>query len=325
VIEPLVSVVLPTYNRAHLLGHAIRSVLAQTHRNLELIVVDDNSRDATPEVVRGFDDPRIRYLRNEPNLKLPAALNRGFSVARGAFLTWTSDDNLYDPAAIGRMVARLSGGDCDFVYADYFDFARHDERTGEPLAPRRITLPEVLRLDERNSVGACFMYTRGVHERIGEYDTELFLVEDYDYFIRIHKAGFRIRHIPEALYYFSRHDDSLFCARYAEVKSADVLVRYKNGLLDNERARQACVELLMRDMEGLRNPLLKGAYRRVAGLSYRLTRVYKSALRRYVAWRIGARVAEVLEKFAAHALDFRQAKDALRNVLQGVGTLEYKP
>ena len=74
--EPLVSIVLPTYNRAHLLGHAIRSVLAQTHRNLELIVVDDNSKDETPSVVRSFDDARIRYVRNDPNLKLPAALNR---------------------------------------------------------------------------------------------------------------------------------------------------------------------------------------------------------------------------------------------------------
>lgn len=323
--EPLVSIVLPTYNRAHLLGHAIRSVLAQTHRNLELIVVDDNSKDSTPDVVRGFGDPRVRYVRNDPNLKLPAALNRGFAMAGGEFLTWTSDDNLYATAAVARMVAVLSAGDCDFVYADYFDFARHDERTGEAVAPRRITLPETLRLDERNSVGACFMYTRTVYEAVGGYDPELFLVEDYDYFIRIQKAGFRIRHVPEALYYFSRHDDSLFCARYAEVRSADVLVRYKNGLLDAERAREACIELLMRDLDGLRNPLLKASYRRVARLSYRLTSAYKRLLRAYLAWKIGARVAEVLEKFGTRALDFRQSKDALRNVLQGVGKLEYKP
>jgi glycosyltransferase involved in cell wall biosynthesis len=324
VSAPLVSIVLPTYNRAHLLRHAIRSVLEQTHRNLELIVVDDNSKDATPEVVRGFDDERIRYVRNDPNLKLPAALNRGFALARGNFLSWTSDDNLYAATAIAKMLAVFSSGDCDFVYADYFDFARHDKR-GEPISPRRVNLPATLHLEERNSVGACFMYTRQVHERVGAYDTELFLVEDYDYFIRIQKAGFRIRHIPEALYYFSRHDDSLFCARYAEVKSADVLVRYKNGLLDTERAREACVELLMRDVEGLRNPLLKAAYRQVAGVSYRLTLGCRRVLRSYLQWKIGARVAEVLDRFASRSVDFREAKDALRKVLQGVGTLEYKP
>jgi glycosyltransferase involved in cell wall biosynthesis len=320
----LVSIVLPTYNRAHLLGHAIRSVLSQTHRNLELIVVDDNSKDHTPEVARAFDDPRVHYVRNEHNLKLPGALNKGFALARGRFLTWTSDDNLYAGDAIERMVAALEDGGCDLVFADYFDFLRHDEKTGEPIEPKRVRLPDVLRLEQGNSVGACFLYTRAVYERIGDYDPELFLVEDYDYFIRIQKQGFSIRHIPEPLYYFSRHDDTLYCSRYAEVKSADVLVRYKNGLLDKGRATDVCIELIMRDIDGLRNPILRVAYSVVSKMSFRLTNAYKRLIRSYVAWRIAPRVGKVLEGFSAQGLDFRQAKDALREAMQGVGTLEYK-
>ncbi|MDV7390561.1 glycosyltransferase family 2 protein, partial [Arthrospira platensis SPKY1] len=77
------SIVMPTYKRAHLLGGAIENVLAQSFRDFELIVVDDNSPDDTPQVVARFDDPRIRYVRNEPNLRLPRALNRGFALARG--------------------------------------------------------------------------------------------------------------------------------------------------------------------------------------------------------------------------------------------------
>lgn len=324
--DALVSIVLPTHNRSRLLPYAIRSVLAQTHTKLELIVVDDNSNDATPEIVRSFQgDARVRYVRNETNLKLPGALNRGFALAEGRFLTWTSDDNLYAPAAIERMVAALENATCDFVFADYFDFARHDERTGEPLQPRRVKLPDQPKLDERNTLGACFLYTRGVYEAVGAYDPELFLVEDYDYFIRVVQAGFRIRHLPDALYYFSRHDDSLYCARYAEVKSADVLVRYKNGLLDKRRAANACVELLMKDPDGLRNPFLKSVYRRVRGLSYRLTKGYTKFLRRYVAWKLAPQVARVLDAFSARTIDFRQAKDALREALQGVAILEYKP
>ncbi len=100
--QALVSIVLPTYKRAHVLPSAIRSVLNQTYTNLELIVVDDNSPDDTRDVVASFGDPRIRYVRNEPNLKLPRALNRGFSLARGEYLTWTSDDNLYGETRSGR-------------------------------------------------------------------------------------------------------------------------------------------------------------------------------------------------------------------------------
>ena len=320
----LVSIVLPTYTRAQLLRHAIRSVLAQTYRDFELIVVDDNSKDDTPDVMREFADPRIRYVRNEQNLKLPGALNKGFALARGRFLTWTSDDNLYAPAAIERMVAQLAAGGCDLVFADYYDFARHDESTGAPLEPRPIRLPGVPRFEERNSVGACFLYTRAVYERIGDYDTELFLVEDYDYFIRIQQAGFAIRHIAEPLYYFSRHDDALFCTRFAEVQAAGILVRYKNDLLDKDKAAQACVGLVMRDLAALNNPLLRRTYLALRKTSFRLTRFYETMVRAYMRRRIVAGLGALLDRFSSHALSFAQARDDLKDLLQHVARLEYK-
>ena len=319
--SPLVSIVLPTYTRAKLLGHAIRSVLAQTYRNFELIVIDDNSKDDTPEVVRSFGDPRIRYFRNEENLKLPRGLNKGFGLARGDYLTWTSDDNVYAADAIGKMVAVLRGGDCDFVFADYFDFWRLDERTGEPVEPRRVKLPDVLRMEEGNNVGACFMYTRTVYDAIGSYDPELYLVEDYDYFIRVHQR-FRARHIPEALYYFGRHGDSLTSSRFAEIKAADVLVRYKNRLLDTERATKVCVKLVTQDLGALTNPLLSRTYPVIKRTSHRLTVAYERAIRAYVERRLRAPVSKLLEDFAAHAVSFREAKDALRDVMLGVAKLE---
>lgn len=224
---PLVSVVLPTYRRAHLLPHAIRSVLGQTHRDLELIVVDDNSPDETPAVVRTFDDPRLRYVRNDPNLRLPRSLNRGFALARGDYLTWTSDDNLFAPTAIERMVARLCERDCAFVYADYWEFAELDGE-GRPVdaAPRR--LPDTLQPERGNQVGACFLYTRAVYEAVGEYDPELFLVEDYDYWMRILR-WFPACHIAEPLYYFRRDEHTLYCSRFCEVKAADVLGVSRTG------------------------------------------------------------------------------------------------
>jgi glycosyltransferase involved in cell wall biosynthesis len=316
-VSGLVSIVLPTYTRAQLLPHAIRSVLAQTYRDLELIVVDDNSKDNTPEVVRSFADPRIRYVRNEKNLKLPGTLNKGFALARGRFLTWTSDDNLYAPDAVERMVAALEAGGCDLVFADYYDFARHDEKTGAPLEPRPIRLPGVPRLEERNSVGACFLY-------IGDYDPDLFLVEDYDYFIRIQKAGFSIRHIPQPLYYFSRHDDALFRTRYAEVQAAGILVRYKNALLDKDKAAQACVGLVMRDLTALKNPLLRSTYLALKKTSYTLTRSFERMMRSYMRRRIGAGLSGLLDRFSSRALSFPQAKEALKDLLQTVAKLEYK-
>ena len=96
------------------------------------------------------------------------------------------------------------------------------------------------------------MYARGVYEAIGEYDPELFLVEDYDYFMRIAKR-FRICHIAEPLYYFRRHDDALYVSRFCEVKASDFLGRYKNGLLSEADVLEAIVILLLRNPDELNN------------------------------------------------------------------------
>jgi glycosyltransferase involved in cell wall biosynthesis len=319
--KPLVSIVLPTYKRAHVLPGAIHSVLNQTYTNLELIIVDDNSPDATREVVASFDDPRIRYVRNEPNLKLPRALNRGFSLARGEYLTWTSDDNLYNEHAIQRMVDVLQGGDCDFIYADYYLFTDLDS-DGRPLDSHHSKLPDQVQLEKSNHIGACFMYTRGVYEAVGEYDPELFLVEDYDYFMRIAKR-FRLCHIPEPLYYFRRDDDTLYISRFCEVKASDVLVRYKNGLLNEADVLDAVVELLLRNAEGLKNPVLRWSHHAVRRVSFKLTTLHRRMLTEYLRRRLRSRVGALLEAYRSKRIAFGAAKDALSRLIMELGTIAY--
>lgn len=319
--KPLVSIVLPTYKRAHVLKSAIQSVLNQTYTNLELIVVDDNSPDATREVVASFDDPRISYVRNEPNLKLPRALNRGFSLARGEYLTWTSDDNLYGKNAIQRMVEVLQDGDCDFIYADYYLFTDLD-LDGRPLDSHHSKLPDQVQLEKSNHIGACFMYTRKVYEAVGEYDPELFLVEDYDYFIRIAKR-FRLRHIPEPLYYFRRDDDTLYISRYCEVKASDVLVRYKNGLLSEADVVEAIVTLLMCNAAALKNPILRWSDQAVRKLSFRLTTLHQKLLSEYLRRRLKSRVEALLEDYRSKRIAFGVAKDTLNSLMKELGTIAY--
>ena len=319
--KPLVSIVLPTYKRAHVLPSAIQSVLNQTCTNLELIIVDDNSPDATREVVASFDDPRIRYVRNQPNLKLPRALNRGFSLARGEYLTWTSDDNLYDENAIQRMVEILQGGGCDFIYADYYLFADLDA-DGRPLDIHHDKLPGKVQLEKGNHIGACFMYTRGVYEAVGEYDPDLFLVEDYDYFMRIAKR-FRLCHIPEPLYYFRRDDDTLYCSRFCEVKASDVLVRYKNGLLSEIDVVEAVVALLLRNTADLKNPFLRWSHYAAHKLSFRLATLHRKMLTEYLRRRLGSRVRAILEGYRLKRIAFGAAKDALCSLMKELGTIAY--
>lgn len=319
--SPLVSIVLPTYKRAHLLAQAMRSVLDQTHGNLELIVVDDNSPDDTAQVVAGFDDTRVRYVKNDPNLKLPRALNRGFALARGDYLTWTSDDNLLTPTAIEKMLAALQPGDCDFVYADYWLFSEQDT-DGKPIAPQHDRLPDALQLEKGNHIGACFLYTRRLYEAVGEYDPELFLVEDYDYFLRAAKQ-FRFTHIAEPLYYFRRDDATLYVSRFPEVKASDLLVRMKNGVLDTPAAVDTLANLLTQHPAKLKHGDLRRALAIRERISYRLGAwlVLRGLTR--LKHRIAADIAPLLMRYQSGQASFADTRAALLDRVRTHGALAY--
>lgn len=92
---PLVTVVIPAYNQARFLGETLDSVLCQTYRNFEIVVVNDASTDNTEEVVRGYQDPRIRYMAHDSNKGLPATRNTGIRAARGEFVMLLDADDLF--------------------------------------------------------------------------------------------------------------------------------------------------------------------------------------------------------------------------------------
>ncbi|MDP3705974.1 MAG: glycosyltransferase family 2 protein [Legionellaceae bacterium] len=93
----LVSVIIPTYNRADWLKIAIESVLTQTYKHLELLILDNCSSDHTPEVVAGFNDPRIKYLRHQCNIESSANWTYGVYWAQGEYLSILGDDDFYKP------------------------------------------------------------------------------------------------------------------------------------------------------------------------------------------------------------------------------------
>lgn len=105
--SPLVSIIMATYNRAHLLPRAINSVLNQSYQNFELIIVDDGSADNTDEVVKSFEDKRIVYCKLERNKGVSAARNRGLNLARGDYITTLDDDDEFLPQALETAVNKL--------------------------------------------------------------------------------------------------------------------------------------------------------------------------------------------------------------------------
>lgn len=202
----LVSVVLPTFNGARFLAESLDSMLAQTYQTWELIIVDDASSDETPDIIARYmaRDQRIRCVRHERNRRLPAALNTGFAAARGAYLTWTSDDNNYYPQALATMARVLDErSDADFVYASFDIVDANGASVGRHLAQP----PDAFLRGETSN--ACFLYRRAVYEHLGAYAEDLFLAEDYEYWLRVLLGGHQMVALAEPLYAYRRHERSL--------------------------------------------------------------------------------------------------------------------
>ena len=102
---PLVTVAISTWNRAHLVGRAIRCALAQTVEDIEVLVVDDGSTDATPLVVAEIDDARLRRARHEKNHGVSRTRNTAIRLARGQWIAFLDDDNEWPPNYLERQLA----------------------------------------------------------------------------------------------------------------------------------------------------------------------------------------------------------------------------
>lgn len=242
-IGPKVSIILSTYNGAKYIRQSIDSCLNQTYRNIELIVVDDGSRDGSFEIIKSYDDKRMSYICHEKNMGLPCGLNTGFKKATGDYLTWTSDDNLYAENAIEKMLNFVESKDCEFVYCAYYRFKDEFKKNSH----YSIT---------NNHIGPCFLYSRKVKETIGEYDPDTILAEDYDYWLRVSKI-FSIHQLNEPLYFFRVHKESLFSSKFYEVRAVDFLVRIKNNIIDIKQAADLYIDLIVNKNKKLQSKLSK--------------------------------------------------------------------
>lgn len=212
----MISIILPTCNGEQYLAQSIESCLNQSHTDFELILVDDASTDTTPSILEAYakKDARTRVFRHDTRKLLPGALNTGFSYARGDFLTWTSDDNCYRETALAELLSFLqSNPDIAVVYADY----THMDESGEILEP--ITVREPASMTYKSCVGPCFLYRREVYEIIGDYAEDLFLVEDYDYWLRVSMC-FRLHPLHRDLYLYRLHPNSLTSKYRAQIMAA---------------------------------------------------------------------------------------------------------
>ncbi len=180
--RPAITVIIPVFNGAAFLGDAIRSVLAQAHDLLHIVVVDDGSTDDTPTVAAEFGET-ILYHRQE-NAGAPVARNHGLSLAKGELVAFLDADDLYMPEKFALQVARLDRHpECDIVIGS-LQYESLDDSSG------RLTEAEPRNNGDRFSLQlGCALFRRRVFEIVGDFNPSLRHCDDWDWFLRAREMG----------------------------------------------------------------------------------------------------------------------------------------
>jgi glycosyltransferase involved in cell wall biosynthesis len=195
---PLVSVIIPNYNHARYVSDAINSVLNQSYRNIEIIVVDDGSADNSREVIERFSE-KVQYIYQE-NAGLSAARNTGIQASRGVLIGVLDADDMYETAFVSTLVAALnSSSSADGIYCGY-QFVDQENNLLPQVESRSILSEDLYEamLDGNFFVPESVFLYRYVYDDIGLFDEALRACEDWDVWLRVTKK-YRVIHAPEIL------------------------------------------------------------------------------------------------------------------------------
>ena len=202
---PLVSIVIPTYNHAHFLGSALQSVIDQTYCHWEAIVVDNHSDDDTVNVVKGFADPRIRFVQIHNQGVIAVSRNRGILDSRGELLAFLDSDDRWYPEKLKKCLERISEG---------YDLVCHGEKWIGNGRDRQVFYGPESRATYQSLLfdGNCISTSAVVMKiecalKAGGFleDPQIVTAEDYDFWLRVAGAGCKIGFVGEILGEYTIH------------------------------------------------------------------------------------------------------------------------
>lgn len=202
--QPLISVIIPTYNRLDVLAELIESLWRQTYRHLQIIVVNDNG-EPVDELKELYPELDLTVVNMESNLKHVHARNRGLELVRGDYIMLCDDDDLLLPSHVERMLCEIE--DSDLVYSDVEIFDYTVDK-GVRRATKRFTFAyehdyAAMRRFSTFFSSGC-LYRPELHEQLGPFDTEMYHYWDWDFYLRAAEQ-FRVKRVPaaSALYAFA--------------------------------------------------------------------------------------------------------------------------
>ncbi|WP_191321795.1 glycosyltransferase family 2 protein [Colwellia sp. C1TZA3] len=207
--QPLVSVVIPVYNRAHIISRALDSVIAQNYANIEIILVDDCSCDSLElqEVLKQYSNVDLTYIRHKTNLHGSAARNTGIARAKGEYIALLDSDDNWCTSKIEVCLRTLSENDVDFVYSQVQKIGV--QKGIVPLFPRKAneTYSDYLLVRNGSIQTSTLFLKRSVFDKI-QFDENLVRFQDYDFVLSLELIKATSFFIPEVLVYMYDDDQA---------------------------------------------------------------------------------------------------------------------
>lgn len=261
---PLVSIIIPAYNRARFLPETLNSALGQSVTDIECIVVDDGSTDNTKDIVANFcaHDHRVQYLRQE-NRGPSAARNYGLAVARGRFIQFLDSDDIITPNKLAQQLSQLDSqldgsAGLSLSYCDY-RYCAHDDvnetASRDNLPPPRFVMQRALwdiasRWETGFSIPMhCFLFDARFFRECGiRFDEELANHEDWDCWMRIFALDPKVFHIPEMLAIYRLHDDSICTDRMKLAVGFEKAIRKQQRIFRRDPAMRRILSDKLREV-----------------------------------------------------------------------------
>lgn len=238
--NPMVSIVLPTYNRADIIGDSIQSVLNQSYENFELLVVDDASTDNTKSVVEGFEDDRVRYLRHERNKGAPEARNTGLDASKGPLIGFQDSDDEWHREKLLRQVEAFREAPVE-VGVVYTGMKREENDELRFLPYKSVDMKEG---DIRPSLARYNFISTPValvrkhcFDEVGQFDEDAWPLSDWELWIRISKR-FEFRFVDETLVFGEVRPDSISTDQAGLVRArSHIITKHKEFFDASSMAR----------------------------------------------------------------------------------------
>lgn len=199
-INELISIIMPTYNRLNTIGDAIDSVIEQSYKNWELIIIDDASTDNTAQLVKSYADNRIRYYKNNKNIGANSSRNRGISYAKGKYITFLDSDCKYKKNKLEEQIDTISYG-YDMVFCS-FEYYKDGKCVIKPIPMEEKDYYDknLKKILPRNNIidTSTIFAKRDVFTKVGTFDESMPRLQDYELAIRIVKNT-KVKYMESAL------------------------------------------------------------------------------------------------------------------------------